>query len=205
MKTSLKLLAIAVLVAVVAFAPARSFAGTLPTYALGSSSAPVTIVEYASLTCSHCGEFYNTVMPELEKRYIDTGKVRFIYHDFPLDAYGLHAATLAHCMPAEKFYPFIKILFKNQGSWILAPKYEEVLIKYAEMAGMPTETAKTCINDTKLMDAIIAERTEATNKYDINATPTFIFNDGADKVVGARSLDDLSATIDALLAKQKKK
>ncbi|MDD3182039.1 MAG: DsbA family protein [Alphaproteobacteria bacterium] len=204
MKPSLKLVVGLMGLVVLLLCPVKTFAATASREPyLGKDTAPVTIIEYASLTCSHCATFYSTIMPEIEKHYIDTGKVRFIYRDFPLDAYGLHAATLAHCMPAEQFYPFIKILFKNLGTWIRAPKHEEVLIKYAEMAGLPSEKATSCINDTKMMDELIAVQTNAVSKYDIEATPTFIINDGEEKIVGARSFEDFSKIIDAHLAKKK--
>lgn len=201
MKTSLKLFICMIgLVASLAL-PGKSYAASEPF--LGKANAPITIIEYASLTCSHCATFYADVMPELEKRYVETGKVRFIYRDFPLDAFGLRAATLAKCMPTEQFYPFIKILFKNQASWIRNPKFEEALIRYAEMAGLPSERAKSCMDDTKVMDELIAVQTEAAKKYDINATPTFIINDGEEKLVGARSIEEFAAVIDKHLAKKK--
>ncbi|MGE4351044.1 MAG: DsbA family protein [Bdellovibrionales bacterium] len=204
MKQSLKLFAVLALAAFTALSPSMAKAGPMTNIpSMGSPTAPVTIVEYASLTCSHCADFYNEVMPEIEKRYVDTGKVRFIYRDFPLDAYGLHAATLAHCMPNTLFYPFIKILFKNQRSWIMAPKYKDVLVKYAEMSGLPSARATSCIQDTKLMDQVIAVRTEASQKYDITATPTFIINDGEEKILGARSLKEFASVIDKHLAKKK--
>lgn len=206
MKMNLKLFACAVLLAVAPLTPVKAIAGTLTEPSLGKANAPLTIIEYASLTCSHCADFYSNVLPEIEKRYVDTGKVRFIYRDFPMDAYALRAATLAHCMPSEQFYPFIKILFSNQSAWIRAPKVEEVLIKYAEMAGLSSDKAKACIADTKMMDELVAVQTEGTAKYEINATPTFIIIDAdkhEDKIVGARSLEDFAATIDGHLAKKK--
>ena len=203
MKASLKLFACVVAVAVSLFCASTTQCHAATENFIGKANAPVTIVEYASLTCSHCADFYAQVMPEFEKRYIETGKVRFIYRDFPMDAIGLRAATLAHCMPSEQFYPFIKVLFNNQASWLRSPKPEDMLIRYAEMAGLPSEKARTCVTNTEIMDKLIATQTEATKKYDIAATPTFIINDGEEKVIGVRTIEDLGATIDKYLAKKK--
>jgi len=175
----------------------------LTDHVLGNKAAPITVVEYASFTCSHCGVFYNDVLPEIEKRYVDTGKVKFIFRDYPMDAFGLKASSIAHCMPDAQFYPFVKILFKNQASWIHAPKPEETLLQYAQMAGLPADKAKACIEDTKLMDEIIAIRTTAQEKYDINSTPTFLINDGEEKIVGSQSADEFAKSFDKILARKK--
>jgi protein-disulfide isomerase len=183
-------------------AAATAQAAPLPVYVLGKDTAPVTVIEYASLTCSHCAVFYSNVMPEIEKNYIETGKVRFIYRDFPLDAIGLRASSLAHCMPKEQFYPFIKVLFKNYGSWTRTLKFQDVLVKYAEMSGMPTDKANSCIEDSKLMDAIVDRQKEAMDKYNIKATPTFVINDGAEVIVGAQTYAAFAATLDKHLSKK---
>lgn len=174
----------------------------LKDHVLGNPSAPITVVEFASFTCSHCADFYAKILPEIEKKYIDTGKVKFIFRDFPFDAISLKASTLVHCMPEAQFYPFTKILFTNFASWIKTPKPEETLLQYAQMAGLAPEKAKACMDDTKLMDAIIARRQEASDKYSITATPTFLINDGVEKIVGVRTIEDLSTIFDKLLAQQ---
>ena len=184
-------------------APAYAETTALKEHVLGKADAPITVEEYASLTCSHCGDFANTVLPELEKRYIDTGKVRFIFRDFPLDGVALKAATLAHCMPEGQYYPFIKVLFKNQMSWITADGGpEKVLIQYAQLGGLDEEKAKACLNDTKLQDAVVASRTEGTEKYKIEATPSFVINKGQETLKGGQSVESFSATFDRLLAKK---
>jgi protein-disulfide isomerase len=176
---------------------------SLPERALGKADAPLTIIEYSSLTCSHCADFSNKVLPEIEKRYIDTGKVRLVYHDFPMDAISLKAAALSHCMPQAEFFPFIKIVFNNQMTWIRADNPTATLVQYAQMAGLQGDKAKACMEDTKLLDALVAVRADATDKYSIQATPTFIFSDGDTKIIGARSLEEFSAAIDKALAKKK--
>lgn len=168
----------------------------------GSDKAPITIIEYASFTCSHCSAFYKDVFPLLNKKYIQTGKVRFIYRDFPMNRYDLMGAALAQCMPSAQYYPFIKTLFENATTWSGSPKPEDVLVQYAALGGLNAEKAKACIKDSALMDSLVARRAQAIEKYEINATPTFIINNGEDKIVGAVSLDSFSASLDKILAKQ---
>ena len=132
---------------------------------LGSSNAKIRVDEYVSLACSHCAEFYNNILPQLEKNYVDTGKVKFILHDFPLDGTSLKAAVVARCMPTDEFFPYVRLLYKNQSTWAygnLTP--EQTLIQYAQLGGLSSEKAKACLGDTKLQDDIIAERTLASTK-----------------------------------------
>jgi protein-disulfide isomerase len=171
---------------------------------LGKVDAPIKVDEFVSLTCSHCAEFYTSVLPELEKRYIDTGKVKFVMHDFPLDGTSLKAAAIARCMPADEYFPFIKTLFGSQTVWAFgAGNPEANLLQYAKLGGLSEEKAKACATDTKLQDAIIAERTEGSTKYQVEATPTFIVNDGAEVIKGSESVDAFAATFNKLLAAPK--
>jgi protein-disulfide isomerase len=171
---------------------------------LGKDSAPVRVDEFISLTCSHCAEFYNTTLPDLEKRYVDTGKVKFILHDFPLDGVSLKAAAVARCMPVDEYYPFVKTLYATQLTWAFGGGNPETnLIQYAKLGGLSEDKAKACANDTDLQNAIIAERTEAGSKYNIEATPTFVINNGAEVIKGAQSADAFAAVFDRLLATRK--
>jgi protein-disulfide isomerase len=165
---------------------------------LGKPDAPLTVDEYVSLTCSHCAEFYNVTLPELEKSYVDTGKVKFILHDFPLDGVALKAAAIARCMPADEFYPYVKILYKNQSTWAVAKEPEKTLIQYARLGGLSEDKAKACLADTKLQDALIAERTDATQKLGIEATPTFIIN-GTETLKGAQPAATFTEAFDRML------
>jgi protein-disulfide isomerase len=172
----------------------------LSEHALGNADAPVTIVEYASLTCSHCADFFENTLPDLRKRYIDTGKVRLIFRDFPLDGVALKAAAVANCMPKDEFFPFIGVLYKGLTNWAVSSNPELYLIQYAKLGGLSEDRAKECLSDLTLMDALVKERTEATDKHDIKATPTFILNNGEEKITGARGIDDFAPVIDKLLA-----
>lgn len=185
-------------------APAPAIAGssTLPDRVLGDKNAPVTIIEYASFTCSHCSAANNITMPIIKKKYIDTGKVKLIYRDYPMDGISLKAAVLARCLPEDKYYPFIKIVHKNFKAWLDTPQPVETLTQYAQMSGLSPEKAKACLEDTKLMDALIAVRKEATEKYKVQATPTFILNDDAARIEGNQPTENFIKAIDKLLAKE---
>lgn len=189
-------------------APAKEAAAPasagVPERVLGKADAPVTMEEYASLTCPHCADFYIKTLPEIEKLYVDTGKLKIIFRDFPLDGTGLKAAALARCMPKEQFYPFIATLYKNLMAWAMSPNPEEVLTQYAKLGGLPAEKAKACLSDNKMFDALVAVRTHATEAYGIDATPVFVLNNGEEKINGAKSLDEFKAAIERALASKKK-
>ena len=165
---------------------------------IGKADAPVTMIEYASLTCGHCAHFANDVLPQVEKEAVDTGKLKIIYRDFPLDGTALKAAALARCLPADQYFPFIKMLFASQASWATADKPEDVLAKRAALAGLAPDTAVACMSDTKILDALSQKRMDATTKYKVQATPTFIFNDGAERIDGAASAQTFLDMIDKL-------
>jgi len=175
---------------------------SLPNHVLGDPKAPITVQEFVSLTCPHCADYYLNVLPKLKEKYIDTGKVRFILRDFPRDGADLKAFTLAQCMPEEEFFPFVEVLFKNQMSWATLPDPEKTLIQYAQLGGLGTDKAKACIKDTKLQDALVAGRDEAEKKYNIQATPSFVINEGAEKV-DMPTAEKFSAVFDKLLAAKK--
>ena len=195
---SVALLSTALFVGVMA--PAIANNAPVPDRILGKASAPVTVDEFVSLTCSHCADFYNNILPGLEKDYVDTGKVKFVLHDFPLDGTSLKAAVIARCMPEDEYYPFVKLLYKNQAS---CADPEKIMLQYAKLGGLSDDKAKICLADTKLQDAIIAERTEAASKYNVEATPTFVINGGAEVIKGAQTPAAFTEIFDRLLAPKK--
>lgn len=183
-----------------AYADLATDAAALPERSLGSATAPVTIVEYASLTCSHCAAFQNETFDKIKTNYIDTGKVRFVFRDFPLDGTALRAAAMARCMPEASYHPFISILFKNQDAWFKSGDQVKAAAQYAKLGGLNDADAKACATNEKLLDAIVAAKTQATEKYKIEATPSFLFNDGVEILSGAHVYDDFAKTIDRLIA-----
>jgi protein-disulfide isomerase len=165
---------------------------------LGKEDAPVTVVEYASMTCPHCAHFHETTYPELKKRYIDTGKVRFIFREFPLDPLAAGASMLARCADKEKFYPLIETLFQQQTKWAVEKPIPQ-LMAIAKQAGMSEQTFNACLSDQKMLDAMQAEQKRATEKFGVNSTPTLFVN--GKKHVGGVSIEDMAKAIDSFLPK----
>ncbi len=188
------------LVGATAIAPAGFAADSDPNSpfaqrSIGSPSAPVTAIEYFSLTCTHCAHFANVTMPQVKPKLVDTGKLQIIYRDYPLDQVALMAAQVARSLPAEEYYPFIEALFASQDDWAFAPgiDYTESIFKYAALAGMDRPTYMAALADDKLQAFILQEQKEGQTVYDVQATPTFIIND---KVYpGAMEYPDFASTI----------
>lgn len=166
-------------------------------HSLGDPQAPVTIIEYASLTCPHCAHFHTEILPELKERYIAPGKVRLIYRDFPLDQRALTAAALAHCAGPDRYFSFLDVLFQTQASWAQADDHVAGLKRLGKLGGLSDAEMDACLADQELTDGILRTRLEGQNEYDIGSTPTFIIDGQAH--AGARDIDEFSALIDPLL------
>jgi protein-disulfide isomerase len=164
---------------------------------LGDPEAPVTIIEYASLTCPHCAQFHTEVLPELKERYIAPGKVRMIYRDFPLDQRALTAAVLAHCAGPDRYFSFLDVLFETQASWARADDDIVALKRLGKLGGLTDQEMDACLADEELSDGILRTRLEGQNEYQIGSTPTFIIDGQA--YPGARDIDEFSELIDPLL------
>ncbi|WP_244540485.1 thioredoxin domain-containing protein [Hyphomicrobium sp. CS1BSMeth3] len=151
--------------------------GALPDIVVGKADAPVTIVEYASMTCGHCANFHNNVFPALKEKYIDTGKVRLVMREFPLDNLAAAAAMLARCAGGDATVAMISALFKTQDKWAFVrgnPVPE--LFKIAQQAGFSQERFDTCLKDNATLDQMISARQRASDEFGVNATPTFFIN-----------------------------
>jgi protein-disulfide isomerase len=174
-------------------------AGPLPDYALGKDDAPVTIIEYASMTCGHCANFAAKTFPALKTRYIDTGKVRFIMREFPLDQLAAAGFMLARCAgkdDKQKYYALIDTLFEKQKDW-LVEKPVPALQAIAKQAGFTQESFNACLSDQKMLDAVEAMRNRGAEKFGVNSTPTFFING---KIIrGAVSIEELEKEIQPLL------
>jgi protein-disulfide isomerase len=167
--------------------------------ALGDPNAPVTIIEYASLTCPHCAHFQKDVLPKLKERYIATGKVRLIYRDFPLDQRALAAAILAHCAGPERYFGFVDVLFQTQENWARADDYLAALKGIGKLGGLTEKQMDACFADQDLTNRILQSRLDAQSQHDVNSTPTFII-DGK-TYAGARDIDEFASLIEPLLKK----
>jgi len=171
-------------------------AGPLPDHTLGKDDAPVTVIEYASMTCGHCAQFHITTYPELKKRYIDTGKVRYILREFPLDPLAAGAFMLARCAGKDKYYPLVETLFQQQRTWAVQ-KPLEPLFAIAKQAGFTQQTFDACLSDQKMLDGIEWVRARGADKFKVDSTPTFFINGKIFK--GALSIDDMAKAIDPLI------
>ncbi len=180
---------------------APSSAAKLDERVLGDAKAPITVIEYASLTCSHCAHFHNNTLPELKKLYIDTGKIRLIFRDFPNDARALLAAKLSRCLSPTAYFPFISLLMQHQKEWAFS-KTEAELYGYASQAGLSREAAKACVEQKPLEDFLLQRRLEAEQKYKITGTPAFIINEGQEVISGSQPVQKFAATFDRLLEKK---
>jgi protein-disulfide isomerase len=156
---------------------------------MGNNDAPVTIIEYASMTCPHCAHFTTTIFPDFKKRLIDTGKVKYIFRDFPLDGTALKASMMQRCIAADKFFNLMEVVFSNQERWIAAKDPLEALAQLGALAGMDEEAFKSCTGNAELETALLGSVQDAQNKYHIKSTPTFIFNNGAEQLSGAVDVD----------------
>ena len=172
-------------------------AGPLGDIALGPADAKVTIIEYASMTCSHCAAFHKETYPELKKRYIDTGKVRFILREFPLDPLATAGFMLARCDGDSKYYPITDLLFDNQSAWAFTSKPLDALQQMMKQAGFSKEKFEACLKDQKLYDAVNAVRKRADETFKVNSTPTFFIN--GQRVSGAVSIDEIEKIIKPIL------
>ena len=162
--------------------------GPLPDLVLGKADAPVTIIEYASMTCPHCATFHKTTYPALKTKYIDTGKVRFIFREFPLDELAVAASMLARCAGGEKSMALIDVLFASQDKWAVRQPIP-VLTQIAKQAGMTQEGFEKCLADQKLYNDIIAVRERGSKDYKVESTPTLFVN--GKMVKGGTSIEDV--------------
>jgi protein-disulfide isomerase len=150
--------------------------GPLPDIALGAAAAPVTIIEYASMTCSHCAAFHETTWPTLKSKYVDTGKVRFILREFPLDPLAAAAFMLARCAGPERRNAIVDMLYTRQDAWAFGAKPLEALAALVKVAGVSQADFDTCLKDQALYDQVNQTRQRAADVFKVSATPTFFVN-----------------------------
>ena len=173
--------------------------GALPDMVMGDAKAPVTVIEYASMTCPHCATFTEKTFPELKKRYIDTGKVRFIFREFPLDQLAAAAFMLARCSAetdSSKYFTLVDTLFKQQRVWAVE-KPLPPLLALAKQAGFTQATFDACLQNQKLLDGIEAVRNRGAEKFKVQSTPSFFIN--GTLFAGALSIDEMAKQIDPLI------
>ncbi len=142
---------------------------------LGSKDAPVTIVEYASMTCPHCARFHNETFKDLKAKYIDTGKVYFIYREFPLDRVAFAVAIAARCVGEKRYFPMLSLLFKNQERWATARPPMAAVAKLMRLGGVGQKRLDACLKNRDLGDVVLANRQKG-EKENVRSTPSFLIN-----------------------------
>ena len=172
---------------------------SLPDMALGPADASVTIVEYASMTCPHCAAFTENVFPKIKSEFIDTGKIRFVFREFPLDIKAAAGSMLARCIAktdAGKYFAVVDLLFKQQTEWA-GPKTTEILKRIGKQAGLSEQNVEDCLKDQALLDKIAADQKYANEVLKVNSTPTFFIN--GEMLKGETSFEEFAKKINPLL------
>lgn len=171
--------------------------GPLPEASIGKADAPVTIVEYMSMTCPHCAAFHRETFDAIKEKYVDTGKVRFILREFPLDNKATAAIMLARCAPEGQYFPLVSALFKSQMAWATADDTRGALLQMSKLAGFTQESFQACLTNQKLLDDVIKVRETGSKDFGVESTPTFFIN--GQRYAGGMSVAEMSAIIDAEL------
>ena len=172
---------------------------SLPDMALGPKDASVTITEFASMTCPHCAAFNEQVFPKLKSEYIDTGKVRYIFREFPLDIKAAAGSMLSRCIAkddAQKYFAVTDMLFRQQSDWVMK-NTTEALTRIGKQAGLSQEQVEKCLNDRSLLDKIAADQKYASDVLKVDSTPTFFIN--GERIKGEASVGEFEKRIDPLL------
>jgi protein-disulfide isomerase len=168
--------------------------GPLPDISLGKEDAPNTIVEYASMTCPHCAQFHKVVLPDLQKKYIDTGQARLILREFPLDGLAVAAFMLARCAGPDRYYPMVGALFDTQETWAVpGAEGKEKLLLIAKQAGFSKEKFDQCVADKELFQKIVDTRTRANEEFGVDSTPSFFVN--GKRLTGEHTLQDFETAL----------
>jgi protein-disulfide isomerase len=169
-------------------------------YVHGKADAPVTMLEFASFTCPHCAAFTNDVLPQIEKAYVDTGKVKIVFRQFALNQLDLRAGMMARCAPRDQYFNITKVLFQTQQSWATAGDPIAALAQIGGMAGLPKDKFDACMTDNSVADAIVKLGQDAQAAYQVNATPTFVVE--GETLQGEASFDTFKALFDKKLAEK---
>jgi protein-disulfide isomerase len=172
---------------------------SLPDMALGPATASVTITEFASMTCPHCAAFNETVFPKIKSEYIDTGKVRYVFREFPLDIKAAAGSMLSRCIAKEdaaKYFAVTDMLFRQQNDWVIK-NTTETLTRIGKQAGLSQQAVEDCLKDQSLLDKIAADQKYAAEVLKVDSTPTFFVN--GEKIKGETSFEEFDKKIKSLL------
>lgn len=172
-------------------------AGPLGEKSMGDENAPVTLIEYASLTCSHCADFHARTWPEIKKKYVDTGKVRFIFREFPFDPRAAAGFMLARCAPGDAYFPMLDLLFDQQVAWAFGNDPVKVLFNLSKQVGFTQESFNACLTNQEVLDGVNWVRDRAAKEFEVNSTPTFFINGNMER--GALSVEEMEKILDGYL------
>lgn len=162
---------------------------------LGEADAPVTIIEYASLTCPHCARFHLEILPQVREEWVDSGRANLVFRHFPLDSLALRAAMVAEAMPSDRaFFAFLNVLFDTQAQWSRAEDPFAVIARHAQLAGMSEEKFQAALEDEPVMNEILEGFVEARDELDVNSTPTLIVN--GKKIVGVSDYESFATALE---------
>jgi protein-disulfide isomerase len=169
--------------------------GELPDIVTGNPDAPITIIEYSSMTCPHCAAFHKEVLPAIKSKYIDTGKVKYIIREFPLDNVAATAAMLARCVEPARYYDFVDMLYSRQEDWAYKDQPLPELQKLSKQAGFTEERFKQCSSDEKTLNYISWVRDRGNKQFGVRATPSFFVN--GKRIKGAATIQKFDELIAA--------
>jgi Protein-disulfide isomerase len=178
-------------------AEALAVAGPLGDKVLGAEDAPVTVIEYASMTCGHCAHFHEATFPAFKEKYVDSGKVRFIMREFPLDPLAAAGFMLARAAPNDNYYAMISLLFHTQKEWAYTDDPVAALLKISRQAGFTQESFEAALKNQELLDGVNWVRNRGAQEFGVDATPTFFIN--GEKKSGALSIEQMDAALAPLL------
>ena len=164
---------------------------------LGDVNAPVTIIEYASMTCGHCAKFHKEILPTLKEKYIDTGKAKLDYRDFPLDAVALNVSMLLRCLPTRLYFRALDVVFKKQSDWLRSNSPVEHVQKMLSMAGLTPDMAQACLSNAPLQEFVIQSRMSGAKEHAVSGTPTIII--GKKILTGVRPMKEYKKAIKRML------
>jgi protein-disulfide isomerase len=172
---------------------------SLPDMALGPANASVTIIEFASMTCPHCAAFNKDVFPKIKSEYIDTGKIRYVFREFPLDIKAAAGSMLARCIAKDdsaKYFAVVDMLFRQQDDWVMK-NTTETLARIGKQAGLSQQAVEDCLKDQALLDKIAADQKYANEVLKVNSTPTFFIN--GEMIRGETSFEEFDKKIKSML------
>ena len=167
---------------------------------IGDKNAPITIIEYASLSCSHCANFHKNTLPDIKKEYVDTGKVRFVFRNFPYDPPSLIGSVILKCVPKDVRYDYMNVLFLLRKNWVVSDnaKSTQELYKIMQSGGMSKEDFDNCLKRDDLANQIIKGRIDVQNEFNIQSTPSFLINGNLEQ--GNKSVKEFRQIIDKILS-----